>query len=467
MVIWIIAGCWVWHYRNFLYADVNGAVLIVWDDIWFQPIIYNYAENGRLTHPFLSPIAGNPSGELLWHGWLMPSLAGEIQSWFTGLAGIAQAKFSSHLIVLLTFWGYALFCFFRFGAFKAIICLPIFLGLFLYQAGRPELVASVILLVFFWGVEWRNLVFRTALIVSCISAVAVTSPVLAVYLALIGGIILFSSDMERKLCWLVVLAQIVLVPFGIFLLTLLFTDIALLDWVAGIIEHAKRISSRTDGSFGSYFLMNSRLPLMILLIILLVLLGAERCFSCRKPEVWVGFFTLIILVYFTSIRVPTTVYNIGWLLPFVIFIVPSGSRIIGRIQTVILVWLSAAFVLSIGLNSILTIKNINEGVPAEKLSLAVQELSEKAIFLTDKYSLSGNALIGGIERQYRFTVDPSGADYRISFQAISNRAAPEISATECLVYSTFQQVPLKLFGTELWYSRGDWAFSIIQIKNCP
>ncbi len=451
----------------YLFADVNGAVLILRDDIWFQPIIFNYAENGRLAHPFLSPIKGNPSGELLWHGWLMPTLVGEIQSWFTGLSSIAQAKFSSHLVALLVFWGYALFCFHRFGALKAIICLPVFLGLFLFQAGRPELIASVILLLFFWGAEWRNLVLRLVLIVFCISAVAITSPVLAVYLALISGVILFSSDLERKLCWLMVLAQIVLVPFVVLLLTLLFTDLALLDWIAGIFEHAKRISSRADGSFGSYFVMNARLPLMILLIISLVLLGAERCFFYRKPEIWFGVLALMILIYFTSIRVPTTVYNIGWLLPFVVFFASSDSRLAGRIQTVILAWLSAAFVLSIGLSSVLTVKNIKEGVPAAKLLLAVQELPEGTLFLTDRYSLAGNALIGDIWGQDRFTDDPSKAAYRISFQTISNRAAPEILVMECLVFSTFQQEPLRIFGTDLWFSRRDWAFAIIQTKNCP
>jgi len=224
-------------------ADINGASLSFDDDIWFQPIVLSFAETGRLIHPFMSPIRANDEGLLLWHGWLMPVVNGATQNLFGVDGGYASIKFSAHVLASLIFTGFAAFFVKVMGPVRASVILPILLCVFLYQVGRPEIVASGVLLAYLIIIDRRVDTYATFLVSICIALLFVTSPVLAVYISLFTAVSIFSVGSIRTDNLRTIAGYLCLVPTFVFLTTFAFTDLVFTDWLAGIFQHAQRISA--------------------------------------------------------------------------------------------------------------------------------------------------------------------------------------------------------------------------------
>ena len=452
-----------------LVGDFQGTVFISGDDIWFQPIVQNMAGDRGLAHPFLSPIDGNLDGSLIWHGWLMPLVTGKLQGFLMPGGGVEHAKLAGNLIAASVFGAFTLFFKLRFGNGKALLVIPVFLGLFQYQVGRPEIVASVALLLFLIGIDTKILARRVFIIPFSVAIAAVSSPVLGVYLLLFGVFVLFSSSLEHSTRWKIVALQVVAIPALILLFTTAFTDLGFWRWVSGIFEHSRFISGRRDGLLAHYYLINFRLPLFVLFVFLCVIWLAQAVLYNKNIIAQSSLLVLAVLVFYTSLRVPPLVYNIAWLVPLILYFIFSGlngrADPLLRTKSGLVAVFSAGYVLSTLFFAYLTAINIIQGQPAGMVRGAIFSLPADATIYIDKYNWSAQALFDP-QDMARFVDAPQAADYILEFQAVRGGARPVVGADKCLVMSNFHDSPMNVIGLDIWYSRRDWAFAILKNQNC-
>jgi hypothetical protein len=260
------------------------------DQIFFYPIYESVAHDGVLRHPFMSPIhvsndnlvlPNNDGGSpLIWHGWLQPLLLGNISRLMGGGGGIDAAFLSDSIIIIcgVLLYLYATVKFMRCGPITQLFGGFItFSALFSYQ-GRPELLASVLLLLWF-NLELRlsvgTMAFLTPLILSLVAATQPTVAIIASIIYLNILIIRHESTNPIRL-WAVQ-------NFSALLLLIMFVHYLypyrLQDWIYGLYLHGEVQLSKNDHSgFITDWIANVNKPLhgLISFIGLIVLLALAR-----------------------------------------------------------------------------------------------------------------------------------------------------------------------------------------------
>jgi len=440
-------------------ADLQGSVLIRGDNRWFQPVIYRFATTSELFHPFMSPIenGGGSGGPLLWHGWMMPEVVGTLVRWLRPSGSIAQSSFASHLLAGLVFTGYAFL--FRKRVLFAPLYLPIFLTLFLYQSGRPDLMASVFLLIFLWRQHVQNTrkrIFITALI---LAATAASNPNAGVMLSFYIVLKETTSGRSHTAQWQFYLSQLLLAPTFLAVLTLWFTDFTLSDYLKGLAAHSGRLLGRDDGSYTNFYVFNPNLPFMFVFVALLAIWLLALARKPHGAEFRLAALLFVCFLYITSFAAPPMVYNLAWIIPLVLYDLAKLEKISGAPLALVSV-LAIVFSLSAALFTTGKLVNLRSGVPAARLVAAVQALPNSPIIKTHLAAIAALQPKIGLAR---FSTAPELAQVRIELQAITLRRAPQVGPNECLLASTFHANDQ---NTLLPMLRQDWAFAIIALEPC-
>ncbi len=440
-------------------ADLAGSVLIVGDSRWFQPITYNFASTGQLAHPFMSPISNNAGvgGPLLWHGWMMPEVLGTLVRVLRPNGSIAESSFANHLLAGLIFTGYAVL--FGKRVRYALLYMPIFLTLFLYQSGRPDLLASLYLLAFLWLRDTRQGHWHLVLNALILAAIAASSPNAAVMLSFYMVLKETTSGRSRKLQWQFYLSQLILAPIFLAALTLWFTDFSLSDYLKGLAAHSGRLLGRDDGNLINYYVFNPNLPFMFVFVALLAIWLLALARKPHGAEFWLAALLFVCFLYITSFAAPPMVYNLAWIIPLVLYDLANLENK-SRAPLALTSVLSFVFFLSAALFTAGKIVNLRSGVPAARLVAAVQALPNTPIITTRLAAIAALQPEIGLAR---FSTAPERAQVRIVLQAITLRHTPQVGPNECLLVSTFHANDPYTLLPKL---RQDWAFAIIAQEPC-
>lgn len=229
------------------------------DPVCFYPISVSFASEGKLVHPFYSPIERGSDLRFVWHGWLYSMVSSAINL----NASYAGAVMGDHLLIGLsvTLAVGMVFNVTR-NYLLAALSIPILYAMGIYNTGRPDLLAYPIVLLVFWpivssGDPYRALPIRGVLL----GLLGITQPVIAVLAVLLSIVPLCVTSDFRKLFGSVALLAVT--SSGTLLaVTWLLYPFDLRDWLEGLLEHSRLISSRTDGRFFYYYFFQPDIPLV-------------------------------------------------------------------------------------------------------------------------------------------------------------------------------------------------------------
>lgn len=444
----------------FIVADLSGSVLILGDRLWFQPIIYNYAENSQLAHPFMSPVTSSEGvgGPLVWHGWMMPQAMGALTKALLPEGSITQSSFSTHVLALIVFTGFAFL--FKARVRASALYLPIFLTLFLYQAGRPDLMASLILLAFLWLQKYRRHTWHVVSTALLLAAAAASSPNAAIMLAFYCTLKELTSGRPRHAQWRYLLVLLVLAPAFLATLTAIFTDMDIREWLAGLATHSQWLLGRTDGSILGYYVYNPLLPFMFIFVAITALWLITLLRQPRMSGAWPVALIFVGFFYVSALHAPAMVYNLAWLMPLVFYDLANLSRTpMALVIAIALAFSFSAILLTFG-----KVANLHNGVPALRLVNAVENLPDDPLMAE---LLPAIAVLQPEIGLSRFTRNPEQAQIRIALQVLTGRRTPLVHSGECLLVSAFHEERATAQAELMRVLRQDWAFALIALKPCP
>ncbi|HEY8070643.1 MAG TPA: hypothetical protein VIE47_01590 [Methylocystis sp.] len=308
------------------------------DQVWFYPIYESVANDHILRHPFLSPISINntelslPNADggspLIWHGWLQEILFGNLSRWIG--AGIDSILMVDGIFVM-TGVGLYFTATRRFlpsnPAIQLLGGVATFTALLSY-VGRPELLASILLLT------WYNVFFRlseramTCATPVILGMIAVTQPTIAVIstILLFSIIIIDNKSTHPIRLWIALNSAALIVMLT---LVYLLYPYHLKDWLYGLYLHGQYQVGRGDGvGFVSYWITNPLKPLHGLiclagLIVLLTLMArASSGYVAKLAALWV-----VAAVWQFGVRIPANNYNVFAFVPILcaFFVTILGS----------------------------------------------------------------------------------------------------------------------------------------------
>jgi len=289
------------------------------DTIFFYPIYLSVANTGELSNPLISPIAVG-GGPLTWHGWLQPMLLGYCTKLFGG--GMTAALLSEAILKQVGLAAYFAGVL-RSGRIEDPVAIlgsiVVYVSLSASQ-GRPELLASVLLLAW-WFLDIRNEGLRLSphLAVVFLGLLGATQPTVA---TIASGLFLVALLLNRPLfealkLWiaanagatLVVLAMLaVFYPFGV------------LQWIDGLARQAAIVRMRNDDTgFLRYWMANRARPLQGLLVIVAALgLGWATLSRSLWSAAAFAYASTMALVWYLSARIPALEYNATVFAPVVV-----------------------------------------------------------------------------------------------------------------------------------------------------
>ena len=287
------------------------------DSLYFYPVYILWANSHELINPFMSPIQEG-GGPLTWHGWLQPMLLGQISKLFGG--EFLGARLSEALVKYIGLFFYYISCNSIFYKRKYILY---FGGVITYVAfdsfqGRPELVAALIILIwlyFFISVKSRWVsVFLSGL---TLGFIVVTQPTIAG----LGLCMLFlwnldSLGIKRQLFYEIVIISFIAVLLSVFM-TIIFYPYHIYDLISGIALQGSLLNTRGDtGGFVFYwFLLPSRPMHGLIIVVTLLGFGVNSIRRNYNIFVLAAFISLIFFLWFFSIRIPATSYNVMVFVP--------------------------------------------------------------------------------------------------------------------------------------------------------
>lgn len=472
-------------------SSLEGSSITSGDQNWFLPIVWAFSETGRLFHPLASPIQGNPEHILIWHGWLMPWLQGHLSP----MQGYQHVRLSGDIIALLIFFAYIQYLRSRVDNKYAFISAPAIAALLAYQVGRPELILSAILILYFYFERHFN---QFLLLSVTLSLFAVTSPVGGFLIGLMLILRLYPKMASSQSFRILVLQLLVIVPILIYLLTSKIAKIDAFEWLHGILLHGENIYGQNNESFVGYFLINPQIPLNILLIFPLFFIFA-RFIQTRRLAVLILAIICLFFIWYFSFRSPHMVYNFIALAPFLI--ITFGEKMGEQVKKIKSMALLSIFLFSLvcsaslGRNGVSEFLNLRNGNRVTQWIEEAQGLSPNLLIKFDQKNSYPFVLSAGITASNFLTYsDGNVADwvakgltagvltgrsvplsgpllnedqfFILDVQANSGRLAPVETYAECLMFSNFQSDAPTFLGVPIGRTLKDWSFAIIEPNIC-
>jgi hypothetical protein len=452
------------------------------DQVWFYPIYESVANDHILRHPFLSPISINntelslPNADggspLIWHGWLQEILFGNLSRWIG--AGIDSILMVDGIFVM-TGVGLYFTATRRFlpsnPAIQLLGGVATFTALLSY-VGRPELLASILLLT------WYNVFFRlseramTCATPVILGMIAVTQPTIAVIstILLFSIIIIDNKSTHPIRLWIALNSAALIVMLT---LVYLLYPYHLKDWLYGLYLHGQYQVGRGDGvGFVSYWITNPLKPLHGLiclagLIVLLTLMArASSGYVAKLAALWV-----VAAVWQFGVRIPANNYNVFAFVPILcaFFVTILGSPALDLVAapwlrwglrgTITLAGITAVLPILIALNSL----RIDNGERAE-----VQYFLNKTLADGKSIAITPELLISAVPyrswKSYKLISSnnfcETSASVIIIQQADTGRFEPPIEKNCTLKIDNYSRSRQSIFGLKLPLVPKGYGFAV-------
>ncbi|MDM0045922.1 hypothetical protein QTH91_15645 [Variovorax dokdonensis] len=305
-----------------LYFAGLGLPIQVGDALFFIPTALQHLLTGELSNPYMSPIQAG-GGPYTWHGWLYPMAL----SWMGHGSGVHAVRGLLVLDTLLIALA-SLILAWKVSTVRAPLLLKLATivcgcGLLVISAGRPEVMAQLLLVLWLAVVRWpmdRHSEIATAVLLALI---AVAQPTIA----LLGGVLFAihrtwvgtTREAVPAIAWIAA-SSIALA----LLLTALIYPWPLADLAHGLVEQARSLSRRDDGDFFMIYVGLASSPIQIVWLVLAVALGAVMYARgpAGRPASWL-FYPLVVLGAFLAwrfgMRISYTAYNLWVFFPLVAY----------------------------------------------------------------------------------------------------------------------------------------------------
>jgi hypothetical protein len=289
----------------FMILAFNGLPIAVGDKQFFYPVIQNLKTLQQFNHPFLSPISENDYS-YIWHGLLYPYTEAKLS--FTDsypnihLSSVTIFVINSILTIKIlkpNLYGY--------------IGVPIFIAIYLYQMGRPELLVSTILLI---DALARTTSKNSLYLDSLISALLfLTSPLSAFLHRLF--IISFTLKTDDQFFKKSVIHLFISCFFVILIFNFLNPQFSLTTYLTGLYRaayiHGDTQFNWSYSSYVPYLFSEKTLPNLFISIIIFILSAASLRFSLITG---ISRAFLLASIFWFGIKNVVNIYN------FVILIIP-------------------------------------------------------------------------------------------------------------------------------------------------
>jgi hypothetical protein len=301
------------------------------DQLYFYPIYLSVANLQGLENPLLSPleVGEKPdrpgAGRLVWHGWLQPSLQGQLARLFG--ADIRGALLADTVVigVALLFFSIASQ---RLGSWiPHYAALPIVFTSFVASEGRPELLAGALLLIWVVAHELRTTIhYRIVASSAALAALAITQPTVAILASSAYLIVILCQNGPLGfIAWLS--ANVLAAVFGL-IVTEVFYPYGVLEWLEGMLQMARFGAQRNDtGGVIEYFLLNIFRPLHGLILLSCAEVGV-RYLGKVGPKVLVltAAGILVMLSWYFAFRAAAANYNIMCFVPVALLFIGRSAR---------------------------------------------------------------------------------------------------------------------------------------------
>lgn len=361
-------------------AALRGIPLMTGDHAFFTPVIQQVALTGRLENPWILHMAGT---KFNWHSWLYPEVMARLP-WASDYFRIGAGML---LVALALVGGFAWLTLRPRPTLSGALLLPAILALALFQMRRFELLSSLILcaaipLVF--GSRPSSPAHRVTL-AGILSLTALAQPTVGLYAAI--GLSIATAVWART--WQGFVRHVA--GYGLTSLavvagaTELHPQLSFTEWVGALLVQAHVISASHFGSFAYYFATEPALFGKAAYLLALPLLGAwlwryaarGEGRTWRLPILGALLGCASFVIWFTSVRLPGTSYNLLGLGPIVLFALHQLSlrQWPGRgMATLFIVAISALALLTLAHRALVTASGL-QGMSRERFSAALRPLS--------------------------------------------------------------------------------------------
>lgn len=314
----------------FLYAALNGVPLLAGDSVYFAPAIQQMRLTGHLVSPYVLHVQGT---KFDWHSWLYPSLMALLP--WTGDYFRIGASYLLLVLVAITGLGWQLVG--RRLDLLAIALLPVAFAVVLFQMPRFELLSSVLLCASLPLLRRESGFGRRehALLILVIAGIGLIQPTLGVYCCLAAAAWLASRATSLRSLLVHGVIYAVSIFAIIALSTELHPELSFGEWVTALGVQAKFLSSRSDGSWLVYDVLDPQLFLKFVYFGMPALIGwrlwlrmgETPAYPGRKPVVAALLALFAFMALYTSVRLPGTAYNlIGLAIPMLFALHRLGSE---------------------------------------------------------------------------------------------------------------------------------------------
>ena len=317
----VVAGvALAWAYL--FWAALNSVPMLAGDHAFFTPVVQQMRLTGELTQPWVLHMAGT---KFNWHSWLYPTLASLLpftDDYYRIGAGLLLPVVS---LTLLFAW----FVLRPRLTLTGILLIPVMFAVALYQSPRFELLSShfvCLAIPLLFRSEAPSFKGHAALAV-LVALTALAQPTVGFYasVALAMALLLWSRSLAQFLALAAGYAAAVLAI--VVLATELHPQLSFAEWLGALLTQARVLSGRSDGSFIFYNITEPGLFLKLVYLLSLPLLGlalwreagGERSLPWKRPLLAALFLLAAVVVWFTSIRLPGTVYNLVGLAPIILY----------------------------------------------------------------------------------------------------------------------------------------------------
>jgi hypothetical protein len=440
----------------FFYLDLIKSLCVIpipdGDTIFFYPIYLSVANNGALSNPLISPIAAG-GGPLTWHGWLQPMLLGYATKLFGG--GMSGALLSETIVkqIGLLIYLAAVWRSRKAGDLIAILgSVIIYVSLTALQ-GRPELLASVFLLVWwFLDAGCANLHLRAVVAGVFLGLIGITQPTIAAISSglFMVALLLTCSIREALKVWVIANSCALLIVVA---MTSLFYPFGILKWIDGLLRHAAVVAARSDrDGFFRYWILSRERPLQGIIVIgAAAALGWASLVRGMRSGAPIVYCLTMGFVWYVSMRIPALVYNA---MAFVPVLVALG---VDRLAMDQVAW---RLVLTLGVGAlaassvaaiVVTAISLLDRRDVATAYRHLQSLSKESNLVI---ALPPAFLIGVVPfsewKRYRLSVDvswcpPDGKALAVQQQANSGLFVPRVLKGCDLIAETFVN-PIDIYG---------------------
>jgi hypothetical protein len=295
-----------------------------YDDAWFFLISYTWNNGLPFSNYWASPISG--PNIFNYHGFLQYSLisylspCSTLQCTRTGLVIIQVASLLVWIVGVHATGA---------GRTMRIVLYVLGLTTLLQYSGRPELLASIWMVLLFVAFlrlsEQGHFLTRAAVSGFLVGLVAMTDPAASVTLGLsVAAVIaVWRSNHDGMLA---LVTELALLGTGAIIAVLLcfwlIYPFSMSDWIWGMKAHGSKIASRTDSAdFAKYYVFSRLSPLLAAMFVPLAFLcwvllaqAGRRGGTSLLVAVAAAAAFLLVLAW-TAVRIPATYYNFNVLVP--------------------------------------------------------------------------------------------------------------------------------------------------------